>query len=314
MRISPQKRTVVEQTAPRARAATAEARASHSGLLRDVAAATRPEERVGALVFVGGSHACDLPVKWAQVVLRLDRTPSLWSHVALVLDWPAGAAAEAITGIEVTLDPVEREVQVPDRNGATLFRLSRYLDAARYPSLAIGIVKLPEASKKPAADKTAMPGEEVPPPRDAACRREDLKKAATDPIRSVQRFPLWDWLGHWERHVRAGGSNPLLEHVPHPAAAFCEYVYEAAGLDLTPGATAPTSCPELLWSTLLHWTESIGAATGKDAVQVWNSDFTGEAAKRAKSRPSLGDDYRQWIGDTTPTAGRKRPGKRTRGK
>src|SRR5262249_47848607 len=160
----------------------------------------------------------------------------------------------------------------------TLFRLERYLDPIRYPSLAIGIIRLPDADAAKPETGVRMTADK---------RRRALVDAATDPIRSAQRFPLWEWLGHLGRYVTTHGPHPLVDHLPHPGAAFCEYAYEAAGLDLTPGATAPTTCPELLWSTLLHWSGSIGAKEdAEDRVRVWSSDLSGVIANRATAAPT----------------------------
>src|SRR5687767_11784622 len=82
-------------------------------------------KRTGSLLLVGGSSPHDLAVRHAQSVLRWDRLPSYWSHAAIILDWPESASPQQVLGVEVALNPEVAGEQVPERNGATLFRLSR---------------------------------------------------------------------------------------------------------------------------------------------------------------------------------------------
>lgn len=281
MRIALSKRLELTDVATPVRAAAlTTAKRDHAKLVASVNAVTTPEERVGALLFVGGRHAIDLPVRAAQSILRVDRTLSPWSHVAILLDWPKDAPADRIIGLEVALDPSRTADQVPERGGATLFRLSRYLDASSYPCIAIGVVT-PGTLRR--GDSSVQP-------------REAMMDAALSPIRGLQRFPMWEWLGHWHRYVRAGGPNPLVEHIPHPAAALCEYVYEAGGMDLTPGSTSPTSCPEQLWATLRYWYDSMGAAEGASNVRIWRSDLDSGDGHAPRRPEDLDLEVREWTG------------------
>jgi hypothetical protein len=252
-------------------------------LFSTIAKATSAEDRRGGVLLVGGVSPRDLSVRQAQADLRLDRLPSYWSHAALVLDWRDGAKPDAVLGAEVTLDPAEPERQVPERNGVTLFRLARYAKGDRYPNLAFGTICNPK-------DKEL---------------KNKIQQAALDPNRDRLRYRLWDWLGAWASYTYAPAAtaNPIATNVPLPGAAFCEYAYEAAGLDLTPGATAPNACPELLWTTLLYWYDRIGPQVGQ--VAAWCLVQDDESPTRRPLSITLVDEFREAT--KPPPAGPKKP-------
>ncbi len=251
-----------------------------------IAKATSAEDRRGGVLLVGGVSPRDLAVRQAQAQLRLDRLPSYWSHAALVLDWRDGAKPDAVVGAEVTLDPPEPVKQVPERNGVTLFRLAHYVDRERYPNLAFGTIRNPK-------DKEL---------------KNKIQQAALEPNRDRLRYRLWDWLGAWASYTYAPGAtaDPIATNVPLPGAAFCEYAYEAAGLDLTPGATAPNACPELLWTTLLYWYDRIGPQVGQ--VAAWSLVQDDESPTRNPLSVTLEADFKAVT--KQPPAEPKKPAKK----
>jgi hypothetical protein len=259
---------------------------SHQSLFAQVGTESTVGDRKGSLLFVGGNSHEDVAVRVAQSHVRLDRTPSYWSHVAIILDWPDGAAPRDVVGVEAALDPEAEARRVPERNGVTLFRLSRYMKAGRYPNLGLGmpVLRRREEKKKTRGVSKTSPSDT---PRDA------LLKAVLNPGRDRARFPLWDWLGVWSLYAATLRDNPLDRHVSHPGAALCEYAYEAMGYDLTPGATAPDTCPETLWSTLLYWYETFGAEPRKSQVRIWTSLAKHDSLVREIEKSSLEDDYRE---------------------
>lgn len=208
----------------------------------------------------------------AQRTLRFDRLASPWSHALIVIDWPDRAGAAEVIGAEVALEPAPGVASVPERNGVTLVSLDRYLDPARYPSLAFAALKLGDSERI---------GPEV---------KEALVDAALHPCRERARYPLWHWMGAWTRYAHSGGPNPLEESVAHPAAAFCEYVYGAAGLDIAPGATEANICPEMLWNTLLYWYERLEGRSG--ALAAWACIEEGWGAGRTPLPSNLVRDLR----------------------
>lgn len=215
-----------------------------------IESASKAPGRTGALLFVGGSSFFDLQIRRAQAHLRFDRRPSYWSHAAIVVDWPGSARNAKVA--EVALMPPREDNQAPERNGVTVVSLSRYLDRERYPNLAFALLE-PKEPKREAAEGARL------------VIRDRLASAIQTPNQARFRFRLWDWLAPWAAHVHAPelSPNPLLTGVPLPAAAFCEYAYSAAGVDLVPGSTAVSTTPETLWSTVLHWHDRLRQAMGR---------------------------------------------------
>lgn len=207
----------------------------------------------GAILLVGARDGRSLAVRRAQAALRFDKRPSRWSHAVLITRW-RGTVLES-EGLEVTLEPSPAVEQVPERNGVTPFRLARYADRDVFPNLAVGVLGFELA---PAEEGV---GSSVPA---AWQRRRALLEAAVSPNRQRERYPLWESLGVWARYSYApyATPNPLQEGLPLPAASFVEYAYEAANVDLTPGASGNNNCPEVLYATMKHWSEGLRRADG----------------------------------------------------
>jgi hypothetical protein len=189
----------------------------------------------GALLLIGGNDWRSLALRRAQAPLRFDRRSSLWSHVALIAQWDADNVGDSV-GLEVSLDPQSEAEQGPERNGVTSFKLSRYFDTARYPNVALVAVDLGRAAE-------------------SQRRKDALLTAACNPCRDRERYPLWNALSSWARYAYAPEllPSPLTDGIAMPCAAFCEYAFESAGVDLTPGATGNNACPEVLWATINLW-------------------------------------------------------------
>jgi len=254
-------------------------------LFSTIAKAIPAEDRRGGILLVGGVSPRDVVVRHAQADLRLDQLPSYWSHAALILDWKDGAKPDAVIGAEVTLDPPEPAKQVPERNGVTLFSLARYSDRGRYPNLGFGTICKAKKGLK-----------------------DEIARAVLNPNRDRLRYRLWEWLGAWASYTYAPAAtaNPIATGVPLPGAALCEYAYEAAGLDLTPGATAPNACPELLWTTLLYWHHRMGTQVGQ--LAAWSLVRDDVSPTRMPLAITLDDEFREAT--QQPPAGPKKPAKR----
>jgi hypothetical protein len=224
-------------------------------------------DRRGGVLFIGSCEPAAMATRIAQAVQRHDRSPGRWSHVALVLDWPAGARPDEVTGLECSLDPFDAKLAVPERNGVTPFRLSRYRDSRRYPNLAFGTL----CSPKPAGEKGKRDkkGKDGAGESEFTARKDQLRKLALRPADDRSRYPLWEWLGVWQAFTHGVGENPLSRNIGHPGASFCESVYRSLGIDLTPGALSPSASPEVLWSTLLYWHDQLAPDRGE--VRVWTS-------------------------------------------
>lgn len=216
---------------------------------------TQPDERASGLLLVGGSSSRHEAVRRAQAALRIDHLASYWSHSAVILEWVQDS--RLAIGAEVTWEPYSRHLQVAERNAVTLFPLSRYLNKDHYPNLAFASFSFAE-SKAKKADKS-----------EAVDYKRAIREAALSPNQDRFRYRFLDWLRIWGGYTYQphGQPNPLLTEVPVPGAGLCEYAFEAAGIDLTPGATAPNACPEILWSTILYWYKHIGQHV--DKVQIF---------------------------------------------
>lgn len=250
----------------------------------EITAATSAEDRRGGVLLVGGVGPHDLVVRQAQAELRLDHLPSYWSHAALILNWQNRVSLDQVIGAEVALDPTEPDKQVPERNGVTLFRLARYANPQHYPNLAFGTLC-----------ETKTEG-----------LKDAIEQAVLYPNSDRLRYRLWEWLGVWKSYTFAPArtANPVATAVSLPAAALCEYAYEAAGIDLTPGATAPNACPELLWNTLLYWYDRLGQVSGN--LKAWSFVQTDEAPTRLPLSISLEVEFQEASRAVRPPRARKR--------
>jgi hypothetical protein len=254
-----------------------------------IAALGDPARLTGALVLLGGTDHRSLALRRAQTLLRYDRRPSVWSHAALILQWVGGDAGAV--GVEVTLDP--EGGHVPERNGVSVFHLSRYDDTGRYPNVALIAPSFAPRAGEPAA---------------AVGGRKAIVEAALDPNRERSRFPLWDALGAWSSYCYTPEStqNPLLSNVPIPGAAFCEYAYAMAGVDLTPGATSDQTCPELLWATVKRWSTRLAEMQGTTLETfAMRRDLSGVAPPGASDLAS--DPALQGLFSVRKAAPRKAP-------
>ncbi|MBX3458595.1 MAG: hypothetical protein KF696_01370 [Planctomycetes bacterium] len=213
------------------------------------------------LLLAGGVAPIDLAVRNAQSILRLDQSPSHWSHAALILDWNK-RNWKGSKGIEVRLDAPDVMKQVPERNGATSFRLGDY-DQPRWVNLAIVQIEV-DATDTSGSKRSGKSGAKF---------RKLVGSAAMQPCLERSRYRLWDWLAPWSAYSRAPvmEANPVSQGIPHPGAAFCEYSLEAAGVDLTPNSTEPSACPETIWSAMLYWHDVFKSHVGTVTAWVWLS-------------------------------------------
>lgn len=236
---------------------------TNAEFFRQIATKRTPEQCRAAILLVGANDMRSIVVRRSQAILRYDRRSSYFSHAALIAAWN-GSTPEDSVGFEVCLDPEGPAAQpLPERNGVTRFTLRRYLDERLYPNLALVSVELKDVTQLDIDGKHQL--------ESSAARRKDLIiDAARNPLREREVYPLWDGLGVWSKYRFSPERtvNPLLENVPLPAAAYCEYVYGAQQIDIVPGAVAQQTCPEMLWATFLRWQQGL-LATTLSAIQVY---------------------------------------------
>jgi hypothetical protein len=213
------------------------------------------EGQADGIILLGGTSLADFRIRYAQSVLRGDLAPSLWSRCGILL------AGDVFASVPLDIPDASA---VPPRNGVRHCRLNDFVDAKRFPNLAV--IRFAKA-------------------HDNALR--DIERVCGD--RSLIDLPalMLPWLGYvWGT---AGAANPLSNGIGLPAAAFVETVFAMAGFDLTPGLSSASSCPEAIWQSAKWWAHYYkdAAREREDAI---SRSGTGGAAKEAPSAAAAAAD------------------------
>jgi hypothetical protein len=189
------------------------------------------EDVNGSVILLGGGDLEHFRVRCAQSRLRSDMLPSFWSL--------AGILTNERGFVSVTLE-VKDVSLVPQTNGVRRCRLSDYADPKWFPNVAV--LRFTD-SLRPITDNIAR----------------------VERQRSVIDLPSYvlPWLGHvWGT---GAGDNPLVAGYGLPSAAFVETVFGLSGIELTPGLSSSSSCPEAIWSTALWWHDFYEARADDEA-------------------------------------------------
>jgi hypothetical protein len=212
----------------------------------------------GAVILIGGSDLAHFRVRCAQSRLRSDMLPSFWSL--------AGVLVNDRSFFSVTLE-VEDVSRVPQTNGVRRCRLSDYADPKWFPNVAV-------------------------------LRFTDSVRPVTDNITRVERqrsvIDLPSHLLPWLAHVwgAGAGDNPLVAGYGLPSAAFVETVFGLSGIELTPGLSSSSSCPEAIWSTALWWHDFYEARADDEAraaaLAIPSAAEAGAAGRAAKGAKKSG--------------------------
>lgn len=185
-----------------------------------------------ALLLLGGSSLAHFRIRVAQSDLRSDLLPSFWS-LAGILD-----------GVDVfysvPLDLRNEASEVPQKNGVQMCRLQDYDDPKLFPNIAV--IEFSGVS---------------------ANLRDNIAKVEAQ--RSIIDIPglMLPWLGF----VWGAGNqgNPLLQGTGLPSVAFVEAVYSIDRVDLTPGISSASSCPEAIWQSAKWWRRYYEETAGTEA-------------------------------------------------
>lgn len=191
------------------------------------------------IILLGGTSLLDFRLRVAQSQLRGDLTPSYWSLCGI------------LTGLDGSFQTVPLQpddvAQVPSTNGVRTLTLRDINDAARWPNIAVIRFAGNMSSVLEQADKI-------------------VKR------RTIIDLPelLLVWLGYgW---AAGNADNPLLRSKGVPSAAFVETAHSLAGIELTPGLSSASSCPEAIWQAAKWWREyyegAVSVGRGTDAQPV----------------------------------------------
>jgi hypothetical protein len=178
-------------------------------------------ERVSSgegLVLIGGATLAHFRLRVAQSHVRNDFLPSFWSMAGIML-----RAGRVLT---VSLDRVSDAQSVVCDNGVVERPLRELDDPDRYPNVAV--LQFGAGVSKKAVDAV----------------RSD---------RSIVDVPslMVRWLAFLWGADQTG--NPLVSGHGIPSSAFVEAAYTVDRIDLTPGLSSASSCPEAIWQSAKWW-------------------------------------------------------------
>jgi len=177
-------------------------------------------------------------IRQAQALIRVDRTPSYWSHSFLFyndLSTELGMNRSERNSPwiwESTLEPATPFNHFIERNGVGARRIGNYafsgFDLLRdhcVPNMAVIAIGLTDEE------------------RSAVLQRAD------DPNVDQLAYDLGALLGTWYAYVtdRAQRPNPLATGNAVYCSAYLQLAYDAVGIDLAPGAHERNTCPEHFW-------------------------------------------------------------------
>jgi hypothetical protein len=222
----------------------------------------------GTLLLVGGCDLTHFRLRVAQSHVRGDMAPSFWSHVGILCEEDSGLVL-----YEAALDPPAGFQEMPKSNGVQRGSAARYEDETLFPNLALLRFPVPKVESSPRGRGSASgPGpSQIPSAIKSVCDQ-----------RGVLDIPslVLPWLGFvWGAGMP---TNPLVAGTGIPGAVFAEAAFAAVGVELTPGLSTRSSCPEAIWQAARWWYPfyidrgpSEKAAPGKQPSPTADSHPTG---------------------------------------
>jgi hypothetical protein len=174
------------------------------------------------VVLLGGSSLVDFRLRVAQSQLRGDLTPSYWSLCGLI-----SHSDRRFLTVPLQIPDIS---DVPRTNAVQELRLSDVDDPVAWPN--IGIVRF-------AGNAAAVV---------AQADKLHIRRSVVDLPELVLAWLAYGW-------AAGGADNPLLRTRGVPSAAFVETAHALAGIELTPGLSSASSCPEAIWQAVKWWRE-----------------------------------------------------------
>jgi len=182
-------------------------------------------------------------IRCAQEAFRTDHSPSYWSHAFLIStalneDERVNRSAKQSPWIwESTLEPATLFTRLVDRNGVGPRRIADYARADFdlfcphcVPNVAVLAIGLTPEERKAMLDR------------------------ADDPDVDQLHYDITGLLGTWYAYLtdRASQPNPLSLGHGIFCSAYVQLAYEAAGIDLAPGAHQRNTSPEHIWQAFKY--------------------------------------------------------------
>jgi len=187
-------------------------------------------KRVGAkdgVLLLGGASISHFRIRVAQSHARADMKPSSWSLAGILYESSFLSVPLELRGdaSDIALD-----------NGIQNCSISDYDDPDRFPNIAV--LRFTRDTDKILTNCELLGGNKA------------TKKPAQRNILDLPALMI-PWLSFvW---ICGRASNPLTDGLGLPSAAFVETVYGIAGIELTPGLSSATSCPEAIWQAAKYW-------------------------------------------------------------
>jgi len=211
---------------------------------------------VGGIATIGliGSYGLlGYGIRRAQELIRVDRTPSYWSHAFLIAselstDENANRGSDSAWIWESTLEPSAIFGSHADRNGVGPRRIGDYanaefrlFDAHCVPNMAVIAIALSDKERAAILDR------------------------ADDPDVDQLRYDISGLLGTWYAFLtsRTGQPNPLGAGNGIYCSAYVQLAYDAAGIDLAPGAHQRNTAPEHIWQTAKRLSQMVTVLDAK---------------------------------------------------
>ena len=241
-----------------------------------------PEGR-GCIGLIGEYGLIGYTIRRAQELIRVDHGPSYWSHAYL---HAGGFSTDARVNRdpgrspwiwESTLEPATLFNRFTDRNGVGPRRFADYARADfdffaphSVPNIAVLAIGMTEKERAAVLDR------------------------ADDADVDQLNYDIAGLLGVWYLYVtnRAEQRNPLGAGTAVFCSAYVQLAYDAAGIDLAPGAHQRNTAPEHLWQTVRYLGSRVSrlpaSSTSAEARRAPRGARTRRIVTPLADRPVLG--------------------------
>lgn len=195
---------------------------------------------VACIGLIGEYGVVGYRLRRAQEVIRLDRTPSYWSHAFLIRD-PLNASPARNKDprlspwvLESTFDPAEGFSAFLECHGVSARRIGDFNEARFHPQRVHSVPNI-------AIIAIGLTDEE----------REQIQARADAPYTDQLNYDFPSLLGGWYAYITSKGEvpNPILQGLGIPGAVYVQFAYDAAGIDLAPGSRQRNITPEHIWQS-----------------------------------------------------------------